>query len=581
MADQAKTSGESDTSIAADLRRMRDELQSTVEELQSSNEELKASHEEVVSINEELQSSNEELETSKEEMQALNEELSTVNAQLRAKMEEQQAASNDLSSLLTSTDIAVLFLDTRFRIRRFTPTMRDLMELISSDVGRPLSDMARKFDDPALLGDAEAVLARLVPSEREVTSENGRGFLRRVTPYRTSDNRIDGVVITFVDISARRHAEEALRASEEQFRKAILDAPSPVIMQAEDGQVLQVSRSWTELTGYSLSDIPTADLWLSRACGPGADAVRAHMHELFKGMIKTLDVEFEVLTRHETRRYWSFSASAPGRLHDGRRYMVGMAVDITERRKAEEALRESQEWLRLALLAAHMGTWTWDVARDRHTRDENLSRLLGLDPVRATVPVEEFFKSIHPDDVPAVRAAFEASARDGRPLHTEFRVVWPDGTIRWLQDQGEAFLNQNAPYVTGACIDVTERRLAEAALRESEDRLRLVVEGARDFAMLLLDPVGRITAWNAGAERLLGFSESEVVGQSVSIMFTPEDKAAGKPEQELGQASGAGRAEDERWHIRKRGERFWGSGVVTALRNPNGTTRGFVKVLPR
>lgn len=142
------SSSDTNRTIADDMRRMRDELQSTVEELQTSNEELKASHEEVVSINEELQSSNEELETSKEEMQSLNEELTTVNAQLRAKMEEHQAASNDLASLLKSTDIAVLFLDTRFRIRRYTPAVRELLELIASDVGRPLSDLAKSSPIP-------------------------------------------------------------------------------------------------------------------------------------------------------------------------------------------------------------------------------------------------------------------------------------------------------------------------------------------------------------------------------------------------------------------------------------------------
>ena len=578
-ADSAASTGESGAAMAADMRRMRDELQSTIEELQSSNEELKASHEEVISINEELQSSNEELETSKEEMQSLNEELSTVNAQLRAKMEEHQAASNDLSSLLTSTDIAVLFLDTRFRIRRFTPPTRALLDLISSDVGRPLSDMARKFDDPALVADAEAVLARLVPAEREVTSANGRWFLRRATPYRTADNRIDGVVITFVDITERRRTEEALRASEEQFRRSIEDAPIPVIMQTQDGEVLQVSRTWTELTGYALSDVPTADAWLSRAYGPGADAVRGHMHELFKGDRKTLDVEFVIRTRDGADRHWSFSASAPGSLRDGRRFMVGMAVDVTDRRRAQEAVRESEERLRLALHAARMGTWTWDVAGNRHTRDENLNRMLGLEPVSSTQPLEEFFKHIHPEDVQAVRTAFNTSVRHGRPLNTEFRVVWPDGTVRWLKDQGEVFPKEGSPYMAGACIDITERRAGDMALRDSEERLRLVVEGARDFAMLLLDKSGRITAWNTGAERLLGFAEIEVVGQPAAIIFTPEDKAAGVPEKELAQASAAGHAEDERWHVRKNGRRFWGSGVMTALRDPKGSIRGFVKIL--
>ena len=204
--------------LADELGRVRDELQSTVEELQTSNEEMKASHEEVTSINEELQSSNEELETSKEELQSLNEELTTVNAQLLAKMEEVERARNDLASLLSSTDIAVIFLDRQYRIRRFTPAVRDLLELISSDVGRPLSDLARKFTDPNLVADAESVLNRLAPTEREIIAEGNRSFLRRITPYRTADDRIDGIVVTFIDITARARAEAALLKSQEKYQ---------------------------------------------------------------------------------------------------------------------------------------------------------------------------------------------------------------------------------------------------------------------------------------------------------------------------------------------------------------------------
>ncbi len=318
------------------LRGLRAELQRTVEELQSSNEELRASNEEVMSINEEFQAANEELETSREEMQSLNEELTTVNAQLRAKVEEHLAASSDLASLLSSTDIAVLFLDTAFRIRRYTPAVRGLLDLIASDVGRPLAALARRFDDPHLDDDARAVLERLVPIEREVAAADGRYFLRRVLPYRTADNRIDGLVVTFVDISARKTAEEALRASEEQFRRAVEDAPIPVIMYAEDGQVLQISRTWTELTGYTLADMPTFEAWLNRAYGPGADAVRARMRELFEGDRRTLGLNFTIRTHGGAERRWSFSASAPGSLRDGRRFVVGMAVDVTELQLAHE-----------------------------------------------------------------------------------------------------------------------------------------------------------------------------------------------------------------------------------------------------
>ncbi len=199
------------TEAAEELCRLRAELQSTIEELQSSNQELKAANEEVMSINEELQSSNEELETSKEEMQSLNEELRTVNAQLRSKMEEHQTISSDLSSLLTSTDIAVLFLDPTFRIRRFTPAVKDLLDLIPTDIGRPLAALARKFEDPNLDEDCRTVLEKLVPIAREVAGTNGRHYFRRVLAYQTVDKRIDGLVVTFVDVTDRRQAEIALR----------------------------------------------------------------------------------------------------------------------------------------------------------------------------------------------------------------------------------------------------------------------------------------------------------------------------------------------------------------------------------
>jgi PAS domain-containing protein len=190
-----------------ELARLRDELQSAIEELQASHEEHKAAAEEAMSVNEELQSSNEELETSKEEMQSLNEELSTVNAQLHAKMEELQKTSGDLRSLLQSTDIAVIFLDAKYRIRRYTPAARNLLELIGSDIGRPLDDLAKKFVDPDLLDDAQTVLDRLVPAEREVRGNDGRWYARRVLPYRTADDHIEGVVITFMDITDRKRAE--------------------------------------------------------------------------------------------------------------------------------------------------------------------------------------------------------------------------------------------------------------------------------------------------------------------------------------------------------------------------------------
>jgi two-component system CheB/CheR fusion protein len=196
--------------VEAELRATRNDLQSTVEELEASNEELKAANEEVMSINEELQSTNEELETSKEELQSLNEELSTVNSQLENKITELESANDDLHNLHVNTDVATLFLDTRFRIRRFTPAMTRLLNLIPADIGRPLSDFATPVNSDDLLKVATEVLDRLVPADAEVRTDD-RWYLRRVLPYRTADNRIDGVVITYTDITTAKKDEAKIR----------------------------------------------------------------------------------------------------------------------------------------------------------------------------------------------------------------------------------------------------------------------------------------------------------------------------------------------------------------------------------
>jgi two-component system, chemotaxis family, CheB/CheR fusion protein len=246
----------------AEVRSLKRQLQSSVDAFEVSNQELKASNEEVTSINEELQSTNEELETGKEELQSVNEELLTVNAQLQGKIAELEAATNDLTNLLSSTDIAVVFLDTRFRVRRFTPAVRDLMDLIESDVGRPMTDLAQKFSDANLLHDAQEVLDKLIPVETEVLSASGRWYLRRVLPYRTTENQISGVVITFVDIGARKQAEQEILEARENLHAVLEQLPAAVVIaEAPTGKLMLANRHAATLFGRPfLLPIQYADL---------------------------------------------------------------------------------------------------------------------------------------------------------------------------------------------------------------------------------------------------------------------------------------------------------------------------------
>src|SRR5262249_11671185 len=199
----------------------REELQTTIEELESSNEELKAANEEVMSMNEELQSTNEELETSREELQSLNEEMSTVNSQLHDKVDELEAAGNDLTNFLNCTDIGTVFLNTDYHIKRFTPAATRMFNLIEGDIGRPIMDIAQKFAYPDLIRDSQEVIRTLAPIEKEVTADQNRYCLRRIAPYRTRDNRIEGVAVTFVDISGRKQMEEKLRTLNEKLEQLV------------------------------------------------------------------------------------------------------------------------------------------------------------------------------------------------------------------------------------------------------------------------------------------------------------------------------------------------------------------------
>jgi two-component system CheB/CheR fusion protein len=307
-----------------ELERTKTVLRTTVEQYETSTEELKASNEELQAINEELRSASEELETSKEELQSLNEELQTVNAELTDKINEVRRVNSDLQNLLYATDVATIFLDRRLRIKRYTPAVEGLFNVIATDVGRPLQHLTNRLDYQNLAADAERVMDKLERVEREIRGTDSNWYIVRMMPYRTIEDRIEGVVLTFVNISERKKVEEALI--------------------------------------------------------------------------------------------------------------------------------------------------------------------------------------------------------------------------------------------------------------ESEERLRLTVESITDYAIFTTDTEGRIKTWNAGAERIFGYTEEEAVGQPAGIIFTPEDRASEAPEAEMRQAQHEGRAADERWHMSKRGARFYVSGVMSPLRDSTGALTGFVKV---
>ncbi|MFC0398767.1 CheR family methyltransferase [Paraburkholderia rhizosphaerae] len=204
--------------LERELQRTKEQLQSTIEQSETSTEELKASNEELQAINEELRSATEELETSKEELQSINEELTTVNAELKSKVEETGKINDDLQNLIAANDIGTIFVDRNICIKRYTPRATDVFSIIPSDIGRSLLDITHRLEYAKLADDAAEAFDSLRLIERELRSNDGRWYLARFVPYRTTEDRIDGAVLSFIDITERRNAEDRLRDGERRMR---------------------------------------------------------------------------------------------------------------------------------------------------------------------------------------------------------------------------------------------------------------------------------------------------------------------------------------------------------------------------
>ncbi|HWR28424.1 MAG TPA: chemotaxis protein CheB, partial [Negativicutes bacterium] len=242
--------------LKRELRAKEEYLQSANEELETSNEELKSSNEEMQSVNEELQSTNEELETSKEELQSVNEELSTVNIELQTKLSDLALVNNDMNNLLAGTGVGTIFVDHQLRIRRFTPAVTQVINLIQSDVGRPVAHIASNLTGyDSLVEDLQVVLDSLAPREVEVRTKAGEWFLLRIRPYRTLENVIEGGVISFFDITEMKQIESALRETEAKCRVLFETMPQGVVFLNQEGQIINANSAAERILGLSLDQM--------------------------------------------------------------------------------------------------------------------------------------------------------------------------------------------------------------------------------------------------------------------------------------------------------------------------------------
>ncbi|MEI6140514.1 MAG: chemotaxis protein CheB [Mariniphaga sp.] len=325
--------------LELELKENRSELQSVVEELETSNEELQSSNEELMSSNEELQSSNEEL-------QSVNEELYTVNTELQEKNKELENLNNDMNNLLNSSNVGTLFLDVNLNIRKFTPTIKSLFHLEESDIGRSISSFASEFDDEcrqSIIRDSNESLEHLKTFEKEVRDKNGNWFLKRISPFVTSRKKIDGVVITFVDINQLKKQEEELKQSETHLKK--VQEIAKVGSWYLDVKTNEVS--WTEelynMYGFDPAlPVPPYSEHQKLFTRESWDLLSSSLTRTIKEGI-SYELELEMVTRGK-RHGWMWVYGEPLKDKYGNIYALwGAAQDISKQKEEELHLIEAQQ----------------------------------------------------------------------------------------------------------------------------------------------------------------------------------------------------------------------------------------------
>ena len=455
------------------LRVSSEQLQSTIEQLETSNEGLMASNEELISMNEEfqstneeLQSTNEELETSREELQALNEELGTVNAELHGTVEELDRANSDMENLFTSSGIATLFLDRQLTIKRFTPAMAGIFNLIPADIGRPFRHLAGTIDWSGLPDDAMSVLETRSPVEREVATLDGKGhFLMRVLPYLTHEGTIDGIVVTLIDISERKQTEVVLRESEQRVRLKLDSILSP------DGDI---------------GNLELGDIIDVRAVQPLMD----NFYKIARLPMAILDLKGKVLVSVG----WQDICSRFHRVHpETARHCLESDTQLTREIPAGE--------FKLYKCRNKM----WDIATPIMVGGQHVGNLFA----------GQFFFDDEPPDYETFRAqarryGFDEeaylAALDVAPRHSREKVYAGMTFFIQLADMISKLSYSNIKLARS----LAERNALTASLRESEERFRHMFE--RHLAvMLLIEPdTGFIVDANDSAARFYGYSRAEL-----------------------------------------------------------------------
>lgn len=453
--------------LEAELKDTRENLQAMVEEVETSNEELQATNEELLAANEELQSTNEEL-------QSMNEELHTVNTELHEKIEDFAILNADMDNLLKSTQIGTIFLDVDLRIRKYTPAIREQFSLREMDIGRPLVHFSSNFTNEIneeILARATQVLKTQTLYESEVHTRDDRWYLMRITPFFGNANKVDGVVLSFVDITKAKHDAEQLRDREQRLGAFVKALPGLAFILDEDGRYVEIFATRNELL-YKMEDHLQGRTMHEVLPQEAADLFHQLIQDVLDtGTVQLVDYPLDV---QGGNRWFQGQVAPMDHLVEGKRVVIWIAFDITDRKEAQEALHLSEQRFQLAVEGISAGIWDWiDVNGESEWWSPKFYELLDFEEGDLEPSLEAFGNLLHPDDRDRTFALVEQHFKGEAPFLVEYRLRTKSGTYKWFLGSGQVLRDSegNPLRMVGSIIDIDERKQAMEALRHSHKEL--------------------------------------------------------------------------------------------------------------
>lgn len=469
------------TELEYELQQTRENLQVTIEELETANEEQQATNEELLASNEELQSTNEEL-------QSVNEELYTVNGEYQSKIQELTQLNNDIDNLLRSTDIGVIFLDKQFNIRKFTPAATRAVNIKTSDLGRPLTDLTNSLDCPNLMDIVQQVSQTEEPDEREVKIfPSNDHILMRVHPYLQDNKKSDGIVITFVQVNELKQVQQQLQQANRILENLYEASPAGLCLFDEDLKYIRVNPALAEMNGVSMEE------HLGKTLREIAPQLADYLEGILRQVIETkkaicnIEVRGQMPATPDIERCWIASYYPVDFVNDGRG-VGAVIVEITERVQAEEALRNSQTRLEEAQRLAKVGNWelkydkNLTLATAKPDWSQELFQIYQLDPQKPAPSLEDTLQYHSFADRNALQNAFELLLSNGIPfsLDTELKNS-DDEEVHCLNIIGQVIRNQDGKIVKfyGTVMDITERKRIEQELIRRNEALEEAITVAQ------------------------------------------------------------------------------------------------------